>query len=135
MAKAKKTIEWGSMEWFLKDEEKATKGEFCSRHTKAYKKVREAVNDAAGTVAGKGTNLKLKSVVKMTSSLEGCEDPNWYVALITGGLNGPGSWLDYMTCIRRLVDAMDFIANDVWLVDLKNDCADDVWDMRIGFRV
>lgn len=53
-----------------------------------------------------------------------------YVAYIHGGENGPGSWVDYCEYIKNIFSNV----TDSWLLDLVNDCADDVWTMRLGFR-
>lgn len=52
-----------------------------------------------------------------------------YVAYIHGGENGTGEWKDYMEYLKRLFTNI----NDSWLLDLENDCADDVWTLRLAF--
>lgn len=59
---------------------------------------------------------------------------NWYIAAIFGGANGPGKWENYLQQIRKLVLELKKKFKDVWLVDLENDCLDDVYTLRIGLR-
>jgi len=54
---------------------------------------------------------------------------------ISGGLNGPGKWTDYLQDIKELFDALNNIYKDVWLVKLDNDCLDDVWYLVVDVLV
>lgn len=90
-------------------------------------------------------------ITKVTKSLEGCEWSNLKLDFVAnvegsehlvihlyGGKNGSGQWNEY------LVDLLSFINKlkeesiggfkKVWLISLKNDCADDVFDVYIGVR-
>lgn len=64
------------------------------------------------------------------------------VFMLSGGLNGPGQWNEYLETLAQFtVDLIDKLrltygeAADVWLVDLKNDCADDIFYPVFGFRL
>lgn len=85
------------------------------------------------------SNLKLDSVKKVKLNyVENAEESEHLVVHLYGGKNGSGEWNKY------LVDLLSFInkLNDkdiggfkkVWLISLKNDCADDVFDVYIGVR-
>lgn len=54
-----------------------------------------------------------------------------YIATIYGGLNGPGSWEVYIRQICMIVDSL----SGSWVIDLINDCLDDIWTLRLGFRL
>lgn len=57
-----------------------------------------------------------------------CEDKgNHVIITIHGGFNGRGDWSLYLLQITRIIQALD-----AWVIDLKNDCLDDVWTLRIG---
>lgn len=56
---------------------------------------------------------------------------DYYIAYIHGGENGPGEWKDYMEWMKNLFSNFD----DAWLLDLENDVPDDVWTLRLGFRI
>ena len=49
------------------------------------------------------------------------------IITIYGGFNGNGSWITYLTQIAIIIQALD-----AWVIDLTNDCPDDVWTLRIG---
>lgn len=54
-----------------------------------------------------------------------------YIATIYGGLNGCGSWDLYVRQIGMIIDSLQ----GSWVIDLNNDCLDDVWTLRLGFRL
>lgn len=64
------------------------------------------------------------------------------VFMLSGGLNGPGQWNEYLETLAQFtVDLIDKLrltygeVADVWLVDLKNDCADDIFYPVFGFHL
>lgn len=64
-------------------------------------------------------------------------DCGHYIATLHGGCNGGGSikrWITYLAIIKKLVKKLLEKFGDVWLLDLKNDCLDDVWTVRICFE-
>lgn len=88
---------------------------------------------------------------KVTKSLEGCEWSNLkldFVAKVEGsehlvihlygGKNGSGQWNEYLvdllSTFNKLKDESIGGFKEVWLISLKNDCADDVFDVYIGVR-
>ena len=88
---------------------------------------------------------------KVTKSLAGCEWSNLkldFVAKVEGsehlvihlygGKNGSGQWNEYLvdllSTFNKLKDENIGGFKEVWLISLKNDCADDVFDVYIGVR-
>lgn len=88
---------------------------------------------------------------KVVKSLEGCEWSNLkldFVAKVEGsehlvihlygGKNGSGQWNEYLvdllSTFNKLKDESIGGFKEVWLISLKNDCADDVFDVYIGVR-
>ena len=88
---------------------------------------------------------------KVTKSLEGCEWSNLkldFVAKVEGsehlvihlygGKNGSGQWNEYfvdlLSFINKLKEESIDGFKEVWFISLKNDCADDVFDVYIGVR-
>jgi hypothetical protein len=78
-------------------------------------------------------------------SLHMCEDGHLIVT-IYGGANGGGfrgmesNWPYYMSLIRKFLGKLLNYDNgnmikDVWLIDLDNDCCDDVWTLRLGIEL
>lgn len=70
--------------------------------------------------------IKSLNLEKVTPSK--CEDKGDHVIItIYGGFNGRGDWSLYLLQITRIIQALD-----AWVIDLINDCPDDVWTLRIG---
>lgn len=53
------------------------------------------------------------------------------VITVYGGENGTGRWQSYLGQIDAIVRA--FAGS--WVVDIKNDCLDDLWVLRLGWRM
>ena len=90
-------------------------------------------------------------ITRVTKSFAGCEWSNLkfdFVAKVEGsehlvihlygGKNGSGKWNEYLvdllSIINKLTDESIGTFKNVWLISLKNDCADDVFDVYIGVR-
>ena len=77
------------------------------------------------------SNLKLDFVAKV----EGSEN---FVIHLYGGKNGSGQWNEYLvdllSTFNKLKEESIGAFKNVWLISLKNDCADDVFDVYIGVR-
>ena len=54
-----------------------------------------------------------------------------YIAYIHGGENGPGNWVDYSKYLNDLFISVP----ESWIIDLINDCPDDVWTLRLGYDI
>ena len=62
-----------------------------------------------------------------------------FIVRLSGGTNGSPDKrkiLAYLALVRKFCKKMldDNIAEKIWLIDWKNDCADDVWYVRLGFK-
>ena len=55
----------------------------------------------------------------------------YLVVRFFGGLNGPGKWTEYMPQITKLINEISKEYH-CWLVQLVNDCLDDVFTLDIG---
>lgn len=76
-------------------------------------------------VTTKKDKLSLFDVVEFNKRDE------YLVVRFFGGLNGPGKWTEYMPQITKLIDEIAKIYH-CWLVQLVNDCLDDVFTLDIG---
>lgn len=88
----------------------------------AYKKAQESVKPNV-------IHMSLHGVAKISDQYD--EDVH-YLAAYCGGLNGgsiPYKWATYLDQIK--VTMRDF--KHSWLVELYNDCCDDVWYLIVGF--
>ena len=64
---------------------------------------------------------------------------NHYVVKLYGGTNGSQDTritLAYLAVVRKFAKKMldDGVAEDIWLLDCKNDALDDVWRVRLAFK-
>ena len=59
------------------------------------------------------------------------ESGPYYIAYLHGGENGPGSWVEYCEYLTDLFTSVP----GSWVIDLINDCADDVWTLRLGYEI
>lgn len=57
------------------------------------------------------------------------EGTDRYIAVLCGGLNGPGNWIDYFNGLEKLLKAY---TGKAWVVDIENDCADDIFYVRLA---
>lgn len=90
-------------------------------------------------------------ITRVTKSLAGCDQSNLKVDFVAkveeaehlvihlyGGKNGSGKWNEYLvdllSTFNKLTDESIGAFKKVWLISLKNDCADDVFDVYIGVR-
>lgn len=56
------------------------------------------------------------------------------IITIYGGLNGFGDIFFYLYQVDRIVCELSADKKDVWLISWENDCADDVWYLKLGVR-
>ena len=58
------------------------------------------------------------------------------IIFLYGGLNGGGNWLDYLDGIAKVLVAIEELpeVDLAYVVDLVNDCPDDVFNIRIAIR-
>ena len=92
----------------------------------------DVIDKVTKSLAGcDSSNLKLDFVAKV----EGSEH---FVIHLYGGKNGSGQWNEYLvdllSFINKLKEESIGAFKRVWLISLKNDCADDVFDVYIGVR-
>ena len=73
-------------------------------------------------------SLRLEKV--RVISVEEQKEGHW-IATIYGGFNGNGNWNLYIRQIEMIIDSLQ----GSWIIDLNNDCLDDLWTLRLGFRL
>ena len=73
-------------------------------------------------------SLRLEKV--RVISVEEQKEGHW-IATIYGGFNGNGNWNLYIRQIGMIIDSL----HGSWIIDLNNDCLDDLWTLRLGFRL
>lgn len=59
------------------------------------------------------------------------KDGDHYIAFICGGNNGSSDWATYFKSLTTIVNSV----KKGWLIEIQNDCCDDVHYALIGFRI
>ena len=57
-----------------------------------------------------------------------------YVVTLFGGNNGQCNWPGYLMQLINVINAFSEVGYHAWIVDIINDCPDDVHTVRIGVR-
>lgn len=94
--------------------------EKVSKEDPAYKYITERIPRQKLNNSGENRQPALDRVFK-------CD--KHYIAYIFGGENGPGNWKNYSEFLNDLFNNL----GHAWLIDLSNDCCDDVWTLRLCF--
>lgn len=121
--------------------EKADENEFGEKVAVLPSKyaICQEINDICQSITHNPFNKNPQVDSISVDKVEEVDDGDHYVATFFGGANGGGGddkLQTYLLIIRKLVAGMsERLEGEVWLVDWKNDCADDVWSLRLGFRV
>ena len=116
--------EWGSPSYIVTNVLNGTEQELVSKRTKAYRTVASAVNKARSIYGKRNRKMSLDGVVSVRGG-------NHYIAFVSGGNNGHSDWGAYFDSFKAILDALP----QSWIVEIDNDCCDDVHYALIGFRV
>ena len=84
-----------------------------------FKKCENIVRSASGDKS----SLGLMDVAEV-------EGDKHYIAIIHGGLNGSGKWIDYIKDIAKILQRI----HGSYIIDLDVDVLDDVWTLQLGFH-
>lgn len=69
-----------------------------------------------------------------TKCVEDETDPSIFYVTISGGMNGNGKWSNYLTILHDLFIKLESVFEDAWVIEVWNDCLDDVFYVRVGIR-
>lgn len=124
---AEYVAKWGCENYIVNEVLNGAKLDMVSKNTKAYKAMSAAVDHAEHVAVGSGfnTHLGLHGVVRVNNG--------HYIAFICGGNNGRSDWVTYFRCFEDIVKSDKL--EHAWLVEIKNDCCDDIHYALIGFSV
>ena len=114
---------WGSPSYIVRNVLNGTKQELVSRRTKAYQKIAAAVEKTKEKFGKDNRHLHLSGVVSV-------RDGDHYIAFVSGGNNGHSNWKAYFQSLMMIIEE----CKDAWVIELDNDCCDDVHYALIGFR-
>lgn len=106
------------------------------------KKVISAVKKAINGLASYGREGKNEGPGRDTLSLYGGhEDEPFYkdqygtlVVDLTGGWNGNGKWDTYFGALKEFIEKLAKEKVDAWLIQMENDCLDDVFTASVGLK-
>ena len=104
-----------------KTNEFGEKQKVCDEKHPAFQKIRQCVD------AMNDERFYLHIVHQL-----GTEHDPYYIATIFGGDNGPANWPKYLNQFKKLVNELKKKFKMIWVIDLENDCLDDVYTLRIG---
>lgn len=104
-----------------KTNEFGEKQKVCDEKHPAFQKIRQCVD------AMNDERFYLHIVHQL-----GTEQDPYYIATIFGGDNGPANWPKYLNQFKKLVNGLKKKFKMIWVIDLENDCLDDVYTLRIG---
>lgn len=87
----------------------------------------------------KGKELSLKDIInslglERINVLEIEHEEDYSVVTICGGFNGAYKWDIYLHQIGMIFSYLSSYYEYVWVIDLNNDCPNDVWHLRLGIR-
>lgn len=115
---------WSDAEYL---KEKYPNGEYVqlSRENEIHKKIGACI----AKVKEKAENNRLLSLDGVVE----CDQGSHYIAFVSGGANGSGDWVEYLGTFQAIIEGLKEDGN-AWLVELTNDCCDDVHYALIGFK-
>lgn len=114
--------EWGKEKYLLPYIIHGNRYDLVSKDSRVYREVSKVVNSVKKQQKGKDRLIGLSGIVKANGG-------DHYVAMITGGNNGPSNWSAYLESIRKIVDSF----KHAWVVELSHHS--DVYYVLIGFDV
>lgn len=113
---------WGHESYFATyDVSNGGKYELLSEDSRVYRRFSKVVYGVKKQQKGKDRLIGLSGIAKVN-------DGDHYVAMVTGGNNGPSNWSAYLDTIKKIVDAH----NHAWIVELHQHS--DVYYVLIGFE-
>jgi hypothetical protein len=99
---------------------------------KRYVSNESLLESIKGLLEDKLTNFK-NSKISLSDSF--IDEYNTCVLEVHGGLNGSGNWSMYFEDLKKLCDTITKSTDGsvrVWLIQLENDCLDDVFTAYFG---
>ena len=102
--------------------------EVCEENSEIGKKITDCLTTS-------GNAYKLMDIRKVTDTNPNTnKETSHYVVMLHGGKNGNGKWFEYFSDLNLLFSTLSIRFNEAWLMELDNDCADDVHYVYLGLR-
>lgn len=93
----------------------------------------EASKFAESVIEGNELRISFDGIAEVESTDTEDAGDKFYLATYAGGMNGgalDNKWCAYLDYIKEIISKL----GRSWLVELYNDCCDDVWYLVVGFR-
>ena len=74
-------------------------------------------------ISENNSDIKLKTMCVV-------KEGGYYVCSVYGGLNGGGKWVNYLSDLKTIFEKL----GDAWLIEIENDCLDDLWSATFCFK-
>lgn len=106
------------------------------------KEIISAVKDAINGLDAYGKEGKKTDPTLSTLSLYGGEEEKPFykdeygtmVVDLSGGWNGNGTWDTYFGALKEFIERLAKKEVDAWLIEMENDCPDDVFTASVGLN-
>lgn len=97
--------------------------------------IQKYVEEAVNFVNNPDVNLHVYETCKFDPDHDPDFGPcNYVLFKLWGGLNGCGSWSNYFKSLSMLIDTLSIRNVWCWLVEIENDCVDDVFYAKFGAK-
>lgn len=83
----------------------------------------ETYNDTKKIISENDSDIELRAMCIV-------KEGSHYVCSVYGGLNGGGKWTNYFSDLKTIFEKL----GHAWLIEIENDCLDDLWSATFCFR-
>lgn len=83
----------------------------------------ETYKDTKKIISENNSGIKLRAICQV-------KDGEYYVCSVYGGLNGGGKWTNYLSDLKTIFEKLGY----AWLIEMENDCLDDLWSATFCFK-
>ena len=83
----------------------------------------EAYKEAKKIISENNSGIKLRAMCEV-------KEGGHYACSVYGGLNGGGKWTNYFSDLKTIFEKL----GHAWLIEIENDCLDDLWSATFCFK-
>ena len=83
----------------------------------------EVYKDTEKIISENNSSISLRAMCRV-------KEGSHYVCSVYGGLNGGGEWTNYLSDLKTIFEKL----GHAWLIEIENDCLDDLWSATFCFR-
>ena len=83
----------------------------------------ETYNDVKKIISENNSDIELRAMCMV-------KEGSHYVCSVYGGLNGGGKWINYLSDLKTIFEKL----GHAWLIEIENDCLDDLWSATFCFK-